>query len=53
MALPPILAITLSWYNGLNFANSSWKTASEPGFCKPIAFNMPLGPSAILGKGFP
>ena len=52
-ALPPIFAITLSSYSGLNFSNSSFITASTPGFCKPIAFNRPLGPSAILGRGFP
>ena len=40
-------------FDNCNFSNSSCITASTPGFCKPIAFNIPLGPSAILGKGFP
>ena len=40
-------------YSLCNQGNFSERTASSPGFCRPIAFSIPAGVSATRGVGLP
>ena len=50
---PLTLAMTGLWKTRASLGSSVSMTRSTPGFCRPTAFSMPAGQSAIRGVGLP